>query len=370
MRRSFAALFIFVMARICTGAGCPIPGDTLFANDFELSSGITRYVATAGANAGEGTYAAPWQTIQYAASNANAGDTVCVRGGVYNEIVSVARSGSAIAGAIVFRNYPGETPVIDGTALGVPTGQWGLITLQNRSYVTVRGFEVRNYQTGSTALVPIGVYVTGAGNDLTIAGNRIHDIKNTGGGSLANAFGIKVNGTAAPASINHLSIIGNELDHLVLGSSESLSLDGNVEIWTISDNLVHDTNNIAIGAIGFEGIAPDPAYDQARDGTISGNTVYNISSFGNPAYGNAYSADGIYVDGGTRFLGTKKGMLAPITSNIRLNAYGNLPRNKLKQLQGKPNIFIGPIKTKRGIISGASYEGVIRLKPYDADLVE
>jgi beta-galactosidase len=26
--------------------------------------------------------------------------------------------------------------------------------------------------------------------------------------------------------------------------------------------------------------------------------------------------------------------------------------------------------SKRGIISGASYEGVIRLKPYDADLVE
>jgi hypothetical protein len=26
--------------------------------------------------------------------------------------------------------------------------------------------------------------------------------------------------------------------------------------------------------------------------------------------------------------------------------------------------------SKRGIISGTSYEGVIRLKPYDADLVE
>jgi beta-galactosidase len=26
--------------------------------------------------------------------------------------------------------------------------------------------------------------------------------------------------------------------------------------------------------------------------------------------------------------------------------------------------------SKRGIISGASYEGVIRLKPYDADLVQ
>jgi hypothetical protein len=59
-----------------------------------------------------------------------------------------------------------------------------------------------------------------------------------------------------------------------------------------------------------------------------------------------------YVDGGLRALGTKRGMLAPITGNINLNAYGNLPRNKLKQLQGKPGIFIGPIKTKRGFING------------------
>ena len=35
---------------------------------------------------------------------------------------------------------------------------------------------------------------------------------------------------------------------------------------------------------------------------ISGNTVYNISSFYNPAYAGSYSADGIYVDGGTRIV--------------------------------------------------------------------
>ena len=47
---------------------------------------------------------------------------------------------------------------------------------------------------------------------------------------------------------------------------------------------------------------PDVAQDQARDGVCRGNTVWNISSYGNPAYGRHYSADGIYVDGGTRIL--------------------------------------------------------------------
>src|SRR6202022_3294793 len=57
---------------------------------------------------------------------------------------------------------------------------------------------------------------------------------------------------------------------------------------------------IGIDAIGFEKVSSATATDQARDGVISGNTVYNITSYGNPAYGNSYSADGIYCDGCTR----------------------------------------------------------------------
>jgi hypothetical protein len=63
-------------------------------------------------------------------------------------------------------------------------------------------------------------------------------------------------------------------------------------------NIVHDDDNIAIGAIGFEHVSPNPRYDQARDGEIRGNTAYNITSYGNPDYGKQYASDGIYVDGG------------------------------------------------------------------------
>jgi hypothetical protein len=58
-----------------------------------------------------------------------------------------------------------------------------------------------------------------------------------------------------------------------------------------------------------------------------------------------------YVVGGMRSLGSKRAMLAP--RQIALNQYGNLPRTKLQTLKGKPNIFIGPIKTKDGrIVNG------------------
>jgi len=120
-----------------------------------------------------------------------------------------------------------------------------------------------------------------------------------------------VYGTKAPDSINHLTISGNEIDHTTTGCSETLSVNGNVENFTISNNLVHDANNIGIDAIGYEGVAPPESMcgselcDRARHGEISGNTVYNITSNHNPAYGpgsnnHSYGADGIYIDGATQ----------------------------------------------------------------------
>lgn len=35
--------------------------------------------------------------------------------------------------------------------------------------------------------------------------------------------------------------------------------------------------------------------------------------------------------------------------NIKLNKYGNLPRNKLSQLKAKPNTFVGEIKGVNGV---------------------
>ncbi len=64
-------------------------------------------------------------------------------------------------------------------------------------------------------------------------------------------------------------------------------------------NTVFNNDNIGIDAIGFEQVSPQVAYDQARNGVIRGNWVYNITSYGNLDYGNQYAANGIYVDGGT-----------------------------------------------------------------------
>jgi hypothetical protein len=278
---------------------CALPAETIFSDGFG-DAGRAYYVASNGDDAHDGRFDAPWATIQHAADTINPGDIACVRAGSYHEVVTVTRSGSARAGMLSLAAVPGETPLIDGSGLAIPNAQWGLVTIVDASFVTIRGFEIAHYATASADEVPIGLYVTGAGTGVRILGNHIHDIRTSAGGCEANAFGLKVDGTRAPESISELLVERNEIDHLTLGCSESFSLDGNVQYWTLRGNHVHDTNNVGIGAIGFEGVAPDPAYDQARDGLIVGNTVHDITSFGNPAYGDQYAADGIYVDGGTR----------------------------------------------------------------------
>ncbi len=262
----------------------------------------TYYVATNGINTNPGTLALPWRTIQKAASTLGPGDTALVRGGIYSERVTVNVSGSAAGGMVTLQNYPGETPIVDGTGLGVPAADTGLFLLVNRAYVVIKGFEIRNYKTASSALVPAGIQVIGASHHIELRNNNIHHIENNFNGDAANAFGIAAFGTSATQSLNNLVLDGNDVHDLKTGSSESVVLNGNVEQFLVTNNRVHDNNNIGIDFIGFEGTCPASSLDQARNGVCRGNTVWNIDTKGNPAYfsGGQYdlSAGGIYVDGG------------------------------------------------------------------------
>src|SRR6266581_129694 len=263
-------------------------------------AGIAFYVSTTGSDSNPGTLSSPWRTIQRAANSVQAGDIVYVRGGVFNESVNISVSGSAIAGPITFQSYPGETAIVDGTGLVPPTSSTqGLINITNQSYISIQGFEIRNYQTSSASAIPAGIWVSGSGSNIQILNNVVHNIVTTSEAS-GNAFGIAVYGTAAPASLDSVTISGNQVYNLKTGQSESVNVDGNVTNFVITNNVIHDNDNIGIDIIGFEGVSPDPAYDYARNGTVTGNTVYNISAINNPGEGNQYDANGIYVDGGSQ----------------------------------------------------------------------
>jgi len=298
-RRTIAALSVACLGLIGVTVWALATRDSRTPSSAE---GPVHWVAIEGDDADAGTRDEPWATLQHAADSVGPGATVYVREGVYEQKVEIRASGLP-GRPITFAAAPGERVVLDGSSLVVPAGQNAMIAIDSRRFVTIRGFEITGYRSDASGHVPIGILVTGAADHIRLAGNVVRDM-GTGfeGRNGGDAHGIAVFGSAGDHPIEEVEIVDNELAHLTLGSSEALVVNGNVKDFRIEGNEVHDTNNIGIDVIGFEGTASDPTVDQARDGIVRGNVVWNVDSYGNPAYGNDRSADGIYVDGGRDIL--------------------------------------------------------------------
>ena len=283
-------------------AGClSLAASTAWAlttRNVEPIGGPQFWVAPDGDDAGSGSRDDPWATLQKASDEGVPGATIFVRGGTYDQRFAVEHSGE-VGQPISIVAEPGEQPILDGSSLDVPAGQSAMVSIDGQHDVVVDGLEITGYRSDVSGAVPIGVFVTGAAENVELTALKIHDLGTTfDGRNGGDAHGIAVYGTSASSAISGLTISGNELHDLTLGSSEALVVNGNVKDFLIEGNVVHDTNNIGIDVIGFEGTASDPTVDQARDGIVRGNEVWNVDSRGNPAYGNDGSADGIYVDGG------------------------------------------------------------------------
>lgn len=265
------------------------------------------YVSPSGNDANTGTLALPWRTITHAIGQVSPGSTLIARGGVYNERVAITK-------ALTLQSYPGELATVDGTGVPMVSGPYayGLVDIASGlSNVTISGLEIRNFIATSSSFVPAGIHMEGSGSNIQVLNNHIHTIQNKAsyggkkdgscGGSPPNAFGLVFAGTSGTASINNFTISGNELDTLITGCSESMTVNGNTQSFIIENNRVHDNSNIGIAALGGEGVAP--AHDYASNGTIRGNSVYNIYSSSQSGhawdvYGTACDcADGIYLDG-------------------------------------------------------------------------
>ena len=250
------------------------------------------FVSPAGNDSNAGTLAEPWKTVGKGTATASAGDTVYVRAGVYPERITLSRSGMA-SSRITLRNYPGEVPILDGTGLSVG-GQTAMIDVASRDFVTIAGFEIRNLTTSVNSQTPLGILISGAALGIEVERCEIHTIQNNG--PDGNAHGILVSGSSSTA-ISGLVIRDCLIRDLVLGNSEALAVNGNVDGFEIRGNTVRDCNNIGIDFIGFEGTGPTVALDQARNGVCADNIVHGCSTISNPAYG-TWSCAGIYVDGG------------------------------------------------------------------------
>jgi hypothetical protein len=258
------------------------------------------YVSPNGSDGNAGTINAPFKTITAALNKTVPGDTVIARGGTYNERINFPKSGTSDK-RITLKAYAGEKPVIDGSTITV-TGWMALVTLNAIRYVTIEGMDICNLFSSAFNTDPEGILINGNSKDITIKNCNIYNIKSSA--SLSNwrsghAIFVIGNGTAA---ISNLVITGCTVHDTQTGTSENITLAGNIDGFTISHNTMYNTENIGIIIAGGDNLNPNGnvATNFARNGVVSDNVLQNISMANSvDVWGaNNYGAIAIYVCGG------------------------------------------------------------------------
>jgi Secretion system C-terminal sorting domain/Right handed beta helix region len=244
------------------------------------------YVATNGTNTNNGSLAQPWLNLQYAINQLQSGDTLNIRQGTYSEKILIA---GAVNNTITIRNHNTEAVLLSAAILSSSNP---IIEINSKNGITIKGLEIANFLKNDAQ----GILIHGSSDNITIENNKIHDIHfstnpNAAVNANTNAQALIVFGDIGNDAITNLKIKGNAIYNCRLGYSEGLAVNGNVDGFEVSNNIVHDITNIGIVAIGHEGTCPVPANDQARNGLIKNNTAYNCLS----PYA---TSGGIYVDGG------------------------------------------------------------------------
>lgn len=263
------------------------------------------YVSTAGDDSASGTEDEPLRTINCALGRVAPGDTVLVRGGSYHEFVRPTVSGER-GRVITLAACPGETVKIDGTGLEISGWLQALVRVEV-DYMTFENLHVCHAVNAAPNSDPEGFYICGSARGITLRGCKVYDIRNT---SLQNssedwrsAHAILAVGTDDNRPIRDLLIDGCEVFDICSGTSESVTIAGNVDGFMVCNSRVHDVENIGIIVAGGETLNPggDVAVNYARNGVIRDNRVYNCTHTKSPEYWgpDRYGAIGIYVCGGS-----------------------------------------------------------------------
>lgn len=246
------------------------------------------YVSPNGNDGGSGTISNPWRTFARASAvSTPVGSTVYFREGIYpSQNIVVNTSGNA-GQYIEFRNFPYELPIIDGG--GTANINQTLLNIENKSYIKINGFHFRNCRGNAV----YGLRIAGNSHHIEILNCKISDIKTTSlVGNISNcpninSLPLKVCGSG----VSNIIIDNNEMYDCVTGCSEGISISGDVNVFRITNNKVHDMSNIGILAAGQY---PDFCSGLTQNGLIANNIVYNCRF---PEAGVNKSAAGIYIDG-------------------------------------------------------------------------
>jgi len=232
----------------------------------------------------------PGGSIQNAVNSAASGDRIVIHVGTYSQNVSIVSKSN-----LTITNAGDGEVIVQGDGTNSNT-----FWIENSSSITISNLTIKNTKK---AVWSTGITVIGSGSNIQIIGNKITDISyragaydatdnpDNHGAQFQGVNAISVVGLNASSSYSNIVIKGNEVSYCMTGWSEAIALKGNVDGFTVENNIVHHITNIAIDAFGLGTYPPITSNNQARNGSIITNEVYNCIC--------NYTDNGaIYIDGG------------------------------------------------------------------------
>ena len=250
------------------------------------------YVATTGNDlSGNGTAALPYKTIVKGVQSAASGATVLVSPGTYNEVSEIF-----IGQPLTLKKNGTAEVIVDASGRGTAANKY-MVGIVNTGNVTIEGITfANNIGNGSKGAWILSNNTTGTRNNNVIKNCSFENIgwisnnlstKPSSSSIAANA--IRVEGGSATA-ITNVTLLNNNVENCATGWGEAVTITGNVNGFTVQGNFIFNIANIGIVAAGNYFTGAPTNVNQARNGLIIGNEVYNCMS------GIATSA-GIYLDG-------------------------------------------------------------------------
>jgi parallel beta-helix repeat protein len=258
----------------------------------------TYYVSNSGRDANSGAIAAPWQTLRFAVSRLNAGDTLYIRGGIYtggsNTIDSAlgpVPSGTSWANAITIAGYPNETVTIQH-----PDSTGGIqLTGSVHSYIIFQDLIVDGINGTDNGLSSI-IYISQGANHIRFLRVEVmnswtsgFNIFSSGGASAFNeVLNCKVHGNGRrPVTNSGYGFYVKAVDTLLDGNE--IYQNGGYGVQVVSDrstirnNIIRDNGVNHAAPVGDQGGSTSYAIDigASYEARSDANMVYNNLIYGN-----------------------------------------------------------------------------------------